>query len=179
MRKDKSVGDEWRAITYMVFDAPHLSSMFKKRLSEIKDELDPSSKHVKLLEHSICKGKKHLQEEMDKVLAIGGEGLMIKDPRCRYEQRRSEKLLKVKTFQDAEAKVLGWENGTGRCENMMGAIRVKDLKSGVLFKIGSGFTDQQRNHPPKKGTIVTYKYQNLTDAGHPRFPIFLREHPGI
>jgi DNA ligase 1 len=116
---------------------------------------------------------------MAKVLEKGGEGLMIKDPKCRYEHKRSDKLLKVKTFIDSEAKVLGHEEGSGRCENMLGALRVKDLKSGVLFKIGSGFNDETRLNPPKIGSIVTYKYQNLSDSGIPRFPIFLRVHPGM
>ena len=92
------------------------------------------------------------------MLDKGGEGLMIKDPKSKYEHKRSYKLLKVKVFIDAEAKVLGWEYGTGRCENMMGALKVKDVKSGVLFKIGSGFDDKMRHNPPKNGTIVTYKY---------------------
>lgn len=45
--------------------------------------------------------------ELDKVVANGGEGVMIKDPLSQYENRRSEKLLKVKTFEDAEATVIG------------------------------------------------------------------------
>ena len=42
------------------------------------------------------------------------------------------------------------------------------------FKIGSGFTDEQRESPPKIGETVTFKYQELTRAGKPRFPVFLR-----
>ena len=33
--------------------------------------------------------------------------MMIKDPASSYENRRSEKLLKVKKFDDAEATVIG------------------------------------------------------------------------
>jgi DNA ligase-1 len=45
--------------------------------------------------------------ELDKVTANGGEGMMIKDPLSKYENKRSDKLLKVKTFEDAEATVIG------------------------------------------------------------------------
>lgn len=45
--------------------------------------------------------------ELDKVVAKGGEGMMIKDPHCKYENRRSDRLLKVKIFEDAEATVIG------------------------------------------------------------------------
>jgi DNA ligase-1 len=44
---------------------------------------------------------------MDKVTAKNGEGMMIKDPECKYESKRSDKLLKVKKFEDAEATVIG------------------------------------------------------------------------
>ena len=68
--------------------------------------------------------------------------------------------------------------GTGRCASMLGALQVKD-KAGHIFKIGSGFDDEQRRNPPKVGTIVTLKHQGVTKNGIPRFPIFLRVHPGM
>ena len=103
---------------------------------------------------------------------------MLRDPKSIYEGRRSDFLLKVKKFEDAEATVIGHEKGTGRCSNMCGAIRVRG-DDGTLFKIGSGFTDAQRMKPPKLGARVTYKYMGKSDAGKPRFPIFLRLHPGV
>jgi DNA ligase-1 len=117
-------------------------------------------------------------QELDRVTDAGGEGVMIKDPKSSYENRRSDKLLKVKKFDDAEAIVIGHEKGTGRCSNMCGAIVVRG-DDGTEFKIGSGFDDSQRRKPPKLGSRVTYKYMGKTNAGKPRFPIFLREHPGM
>ena len=57
----------------------------------------------------------------------------------------------------AEATVIGHEKGTGRCETMCGAIIVRE-KDGTEFKIGSGFSDAQRRSPPKKGSVVTFKF---------------------
>ena len=87
-------------------------------------------------------------------------------------------LLKVKRFEDAEAKVIGHLKGTGRCHNMCGAIQVRE-KDGTELKIGSGFTDVQRRSPPKLGAIVTFKFQGRSKAGKPRFPIFMRLHGGM
>lgn len=115
---------------------------------------------------------------MDEICGGKGEGVMIKDPKSKYEHRRSYSLLKVKRFDDAEATVIGHERGTGRCHDMCGAIIVRE-KDGTEFKIGSGFTDAQRRSPPKKGSTVTFKYQGRSKAGIPRFPIFLRLHPGM
>jgi len=77
---------------------------------------------------------------MKKVMALKGEGLMIKDPNSMYEPKRSKVLLKVKQFDDSEATVIGHNKGTGRCSGMLGALQVK-LDNGITFKIGSGFHD--------------------------------------
>lgn len=114
-----------------------------------------------------------MDEMTEKVFERKGEGMMIKDPNSKYERKRSNFLLKVKKFDDAEATIVGIEKGTGRLENVMGAIMMKG-DDGTEFKIGSGFDDHQRANPPKVGTKITYKYQGLTKAGKPRFPIFMR-----
>lgn len=112
-------------------------------------------------------------EEMDKVVAKKGEGMMIRDPNSFYEGRRSDTLLKVKKFDDAEATVIGHKKGTGRCSAMLGALFMRE-DDGTEFKIGSGFNDQQRMHPPKIGARVTFKFMGRSKNGIPRFPIFLR-----
>jgi DNA ligase 1 len=78
---------------------------------------------------------------MDKVVAKKGEGMMIRDPNSLYEGKRTDKLLKVKKFDDAEAVVVGHQKGTGRCSNMLGALEMR-ADNGIEFKIGSGFNDQ-------------------------------------
>lgn len=51
---------------------------------------------------------------------------MLRDPNSFYENRRSKSLLKVKTFHDDEAVVLGYTAGTGRCLGMVGALKVRN-----------------------------------------------------
>jgi DNA ligase-1 len=48
------------------------------------------------------------------------------------------------------------------------------MKNGIRFKIGTGFTDKERNNPPPVGTIITFKYYGLTKSGVPKFASFLR-----
>ncbi len=105
---------------------------------------------------------------------IEGEGLMLRDPASAYENRRSKSLLKVKTFHDDEAVVLGYKPGTGRCQGMVGALKCRNTH-GVEFEVGSGLNDDMRRKPPKIGSKITYKYQEFNkDSGKPRFPTFLR-----
>lgn len=134
---------------------------------------DVNSPYIEVHEQQICKNKEHLEQELERVVEMSGEGMMIRDPESLYEYRRSEKMLKVKKAYDAEAVVLKKIKGTGRCSNMMGAILVRN-NDGIEFKIGSGFTDADRRNPPKMGSIVTYKYYELTKSGKPRFPIYMR-----
>lgn len=94
---------------------------------------------------------------MDKICGGKGEGVMLKDPKSQYEGTRSYSLLKVKRFEDAEATVIGHHRGSGRCDTMCGAIQVRE-KDGTEFKIGSGFRDAERRNPPKKGSVVTFKF---------------------
>lgn len=63
---------------------------------------------------------------------IEGEGLMLRNPESFYENRRSKSLLKVKTFYDDEATVLGYTAGTGRCLGMVGALKVRNTH-GIEF----------------------------------------------
>ena len=51
----------------------------------------------------------------------------------------------------------------------MGALLVR-LPNGTDFAIGTGFSDRERENPPAIGATVTFRYQELSDAGVPRFP---------
>jgi len=80
----------------------------------------------------------------------------------------------VKNFYDAEALVIAHHAGTGKNAHVTGAIEVK-MACGKTFKIGTGFTDAQRRKPPKIGSIVVYKFQELSKSGVPRFPVYIGE----
>lgn len=92
----------------------------------------------------------------------------------KYEDHRSSTLLKIKTFYDAEAEVTGYVPGKGKYKSITGALKCK-MASGKTFSVGSGMSDAQRNKPPKVGTIITYRFQELTRDGVPRFPTFVGE----
>lgn len=53
-----------------------------------------------------------MEDELAKVEAAGGEGLMLRKPGSAYEGCRSHALLKVKTFRDDEALVLGHQKAS-------------------------------------------------------------------
>ena len=115
-----------------------------------------------------------LQRLLGEVLASGGEGLMLHRADALWQPGRSEALRKLTPWLDAEARVVGYLPGKGRLQGRVGALRV-ETADGRRFRIGSGLSDALRANPPALGALVTYRYRELTPAGLPRFPRYLRE----
>ena len=171
-RHDKS--EQWRKISYVVFDAPGIQEPFEQRqaaLAELVSRI--GSSQVRKLSQERCHGEDHLREELARIEQLGGEGLMLRMPGSFYEAGRSTTLLKVKSFLEADALVMAHLPGEGRHHGRLGALAVV-LPNGVQFAVGSGFTDAERNHPPAVGSTITFRYQELSDRGVPRFPTFVR-----
>ncbi|MBI3464400.1 MAG: DNA ligase [Planctomycetes bacterium] len=170
-RQDKN--DHWKNIRYLVFDAPAAAIPFEDRMEFLKDSIRSwQNSYVKLHEHIRCLNLSHLQEELGRVEALGGEGLMLRRPGSKYEIGRSATLLKVKNFHDAEAEVISHEPGKGRHKGRLGAVVVR-LPNGKEFSVGTGFSDKERENPPVVGSLITFRYQELSDGGIPRFPSYI------
>lgn len=163
----------WKEITFKVFDAPKLDKTFEERMEFLKSYFAKNpSKSINLVDQEKCKGIVHLKKKLAEVEKLGGEGLMLRQPLSKYVGNRSSTLLKVKSFFDAEAKVIRHEPGKGKYKGLCGALFC-ELPNGKHFAVGSGLSDQDRRNPPPVGSIITYRYQELTEAGIPRFPTFV------
>jgi DNA ligase-1 len=98
---------------------------------------------------------------------------MLHNGNAMYRAGRTIDLLKVKRFEDAEALVIAHLPGKGKYHNMLGALLVK-THDGKQFRIGSGFSDAERRHPPPIGSSITYQYTGFTRKGIPKFASFQR-----
>lgn len=141
-------------------------------------------------------------------LEEGYEGCILRSPAGLYKNGRStakeQGMLKLKRFADGEAQIVEMEeemeNGNeatkdafGRTERSshkanlrgkgsMGALVVQDLKTGVQFKIGTGFDSEQRGGFWRQrdkfiGAVVKYQHFPIGAKDRPRFPKYagLRE----
>ena len=166
-------GDRWEDITFQVFDAPDAPGDFETRYQHLHNMPKMlSTGSVRIVQQTKCTGKAHLDQELDRVTKLGGEGLMLRQPGSKYVARRSSTLLKVKPFFDMEVVVTGYTAGKGKHKGVVGAL-VCDL-GGKSFKVGGGLKDKERANPPPVGTIITIKYQNLTKKGIPRHGSYVR-----
>lgn len=159
------------------------------------------------VKHKKVKDEDELNAFETKALEGGFEGVMLRSADGRYKHGRStakeQILMKLKRFEDAEARIMGFEeqmhNGNEATtdklgakvrsakksgmsgKNTLGALQVVGLNGefkGYSFNIGSGFNDELRAKIWKqpdlfKGQVVKYKYFSLGSKDAPRFPVFL------
>ena len=93
---------------------------------------------------------KRVQEELQRVMDAGGEGVMLRSPYSIWSTERSNRLLKVKKLDDHEGVVIGYTSGAetdkgSKLRGMLGALVLRTVgpKGPVVFEL-SGFTDAER-----------------------------------
>jgi DNA ligase-1 len=171
-RKEPDV--DWKKVRYLIFDAPRVEGGFEKRLAYARFWFQQhANPYAEVLQQQVCENEAHLRKKLRQIESLGGEGIMLRKPNSPYEVGRSYNLLKVKTYEDAEATVIGHLPGSGKHAGRLGALLV-ELPNGIRFAIGTGFSDRERDNPPPVGSIVTYKYYGYHKSGIPRFASFLR-----
>lgn len=192
--------------TYFVFDyvKDDLNKPYLDRMKDL-DNLDLSAfPFISKVMPTEIKNESELRSYEDGVLANGYEGVMVRSANGRYKCGRSSVkegiLLKIKRFVDSEAEIVGFEelmhnnnvatkDAFGRTErsshkanlvgsDTLGAVLVKDVKSGIEFKIGTGFDADTRksiwnNRDELIGSIIKYKSFPVGVKEAPRFPVFL------
>lgn len=164
----------WRDVRFMVFDLPTHPGPFAERVVRMRSLVSTArSAHLAMIPQQHLDTRAELEAELARVVAGGGEGLMLHRRDARYRAGRSEDLLKYKPHEDAEAQVVAHLPGKGKYAGMMGALQVR-TPDGRHFRIGTGFTDAQRARPPPVGAWLTYRYNGLTSTGLPRFARFMR-----
>ena len=164
----------WREMRFMVFDLPAHGGTFDQRLpalNQLVESLDQP--WVQAVPQQRVASDAALQKLLLRTVRAGGEGLMLHRGASMYRAGRSDDLIKVKTHEDAEAKVVAHLPGQGRHAGRLGAL-VVEMPSGQRFRLGAGLTDAERDHPPPVGSWVTYRFRGTHDSGVPRFASFVR-----
>jgi DNA ligase-1 len=156
-------------VQYHVFDHFIATGEWRNRFKSV--ELQAAGHpHVRILPQTLVEhGDDILQLEAD-YLALGYEGLILRDPRGLYKAGRSTLsegyLIKLKRFSHSEAEIMetielcrnaneakpderGYMKRSSHQENkvpagVLGALSVRDMATGVTFEIGTGFCDTDR-----------------------------------
>ena len=169
----------WRMLRFMVFDLPAHGGTFTERIPALNGLVSRIDQPwVQAVPQTKVASPQALRSLLDKTVKNGGEGLMLHRGASLYKGLRSDDLLKLKTHEDSEAQVVAHLPGQGKHAGRLGALLVEVPAAGgkpaQRFKLGTGFSDAQRQSPPAIGARVTYRFRGLNDSGIPRFASFLR-----
>jgi len=177
VRREEALDEEWRSITYQLYELPGGAGTFSDRIAALQERVRKAGvPWLQVLEQTRMNDVAALKQKLAQVVREGGEGLMLHRADAVWQTGRSDVLLKLKPYQDAEAVIVSHEPGKGKYEGMLGAV-VLVTPSGQRFRLGTGFSDAMRRDPPPIGSTVTYRYRDLTSKGLPRFASFLRVRP--
>ena len=174
VRRETPEDNEWRQVRYMLFELPGGTGTFRQRVAQMQAlVVQAKVPWLQVIEQSPAVNRENLGKMLAKVVREGGEGLMLHRADAVYETGRSDTLLKLKPWLDAEGTVVRHVAGKGKYAGMLGALEIR-LDDARIVRLGSGFSDAQRRNPPPLGATVTYRYRDLTSKGLPRFASFLR-----
>ena len=169
----------WRGLRYMVFELPGAGGTFAERVARIAALVQATGwAPLVAAPQSPVADRDALQRRLAHTVAEGGEGLMLHLASAPCSSGRSDVLVKLKPHRDAEATVVAHHAGQGKYAGLLGALEVRSPE-GRQFMIGSGLSDAQRRAPPVIGSVVTYRYRELTNTGLPRFASFMRVHEAM
>lgn len=159
----------WRHLRYKVFEVPEAPGGLRQRLSRVSNYLsEHPDTRIDVIAQLECRDHQHLQQKLTEIIALGGEGLVLRNPNSAYESGRTPNALKVKRFDDMQGVVIGYRPGKGKYQGLVGALHI-ELANGKRFYLGSGLSDQERASPPAIGERVDFRYQGFTEKGIPRF----------
>ena len=165
--------EAWRAVRFMVFDLPAHGGRFSDRVATMRRLRAARHPHLQPVAQQRVESSAALEAQLASVVTAGGEGLMLHHADAYYRDGRSEALLKLKPFDDAEGTVVDYTRGRGKYRGLVGALVLR-LDDGRLLRVGSGLSDADRAEPPPLGSRVTFRYSGLTSTGLPRFARYLR-----
>ncbi|MBE18276.1 MAG: hypothetical protein CMH79_05895 [Nitrospinae bacterium] len=201
---------EWIPIKYVVYDLPNRNISFKERKIELKKIIDKNNLRWSIVretlpppfntidcpiiysQQTVIQSTEHLNKMYQDIIKNGGEGLMLKEPKSLYEDKRSYNMLKLKPSFDEEGIIVDYKMGKNKYTGLLGGFVCKPLinmnhyhiidnKESHEFTI-SGMDDTVRkdykvSHPI--GSVISYTHNGKTNLGKPRFARYIRKRDDI
>lgn len=161
-------------VQYHIYDvaAPGAFQERYSKLSEIMQLNEPMS--LVLVPTQVAMVEDDVSRLFESCVALGFEGVMVRNSNSNYVNKRSNDLLKVKEFDDSEFPIVGVKEGRGKLAGH--AIFVCDALNGETFDAKldgdtSYLKELYENHSLWTGKKLTVQYQGFTAYGIPRFPV--------
>jgi DNA ligase-1 len=166
--------DSAKVIEYHIYDLPSHNGTFIQRHYELcKMELYTHTQCCIAVETRRVDKAQEVESLYAGYVERGYEGQMLRLDAL-YENKRSNSLLKHKSFIDEEFKIVDVIEGNGNLSGMVGAL-VFESAQGDTFNasVNGGWDylkDLWKNKRKIVGKMATICYFNITPDGKPRFP---------
>jgi DNA ligase-1 len=155
------------AVSYNVFDIVSTEPFYLRFASVVPMLRDHKS--VRAVPTHVCDTLDQALSYFHHYKRTGYEGIMFRHGPDGYLSKRCNSLLKHKAWFDSEFRIIGLEEGTGKCTDTLGAL-VCVTPAGKRFRVGTGFDDATRKMyflQPPIGALASVQYIGLSDEGIP------------
>lgn len=149
-----------------------LDEFFRANMTKIQEQ-----DNLKIVFHHkiTAPSKQEVLDYEQACIAAGFEGAMLNPDIPYYRGKKSNKMLKFKTFHTWDCEILGFYEGEKgkEFEGTLGGVTVLQ-ENGLECNVGSGFSIEERHHIWTNqhlylGRIIEVKYQELNEYDKMRF----------
>lgn len=151
----------WDYIPYVLFTDGYAPTPYETRFEKLSMAIEGASDRIELVPHIVVESLDAAKVIFEQFLAEGKEGIILKDPKGEWEDKRSKGQIKFKGELECDLKITAMEEGTGKYSGQLGALICASSDNGIQVRVGSGLTDEQRKNLYTSeliGKIVAVKY---------------------
>lgn len=151
---------------------------FARRREILEDTFWPGNDVIRLVPQHQATNQAEAQALLRRMLEMGREGAVFKQPFVEYVFDRHESWVAVKPVETVDGKVVGFAEGTGKHEGRLGAL-LCNMLDGTVFAVGTGFSDAERqeiwdDQDEFLGRWAEVKCQGGQKVATIRHPAFMR-----
>jgi ATP-dependent DNA ligase len=172
----------WDVINYDAFSSASADkTTYEERFGKLQKISFQGISKIGLVESFEANSAEEIHAIYTKYLEAGQEGIILKDKRGIWENKRTKSQIKFKNESTCELLVTDWIEGTGKYEGVLGALSCQSSDGNLSVNVGSGFNEAQRSEMTREnivGKIVEVKYNgkivNKNGGSSLFLPIFIR-----
>lgn len=86
------LANNWVGLSFQIFDAPAMDAPFRNRYAFLNSQSLPA--HCGIIKQTRCNDTKHVVEVADVIVGDGGEGVVVRNPRAKYNAGRTWDVLR-------------------------------------------------------------------------------------
>lgn len=127
------------------------------------DTLCVNSQTFKVVDTRFVFSMEEAHKHFTDILAQGGEGTILKNPKGMWKDGTSKDQVKYKLECEIDLLCTGWIEGEGKYKGKIGALQCQSSDGKLKVNVGSGFTDKEREQEPPVNKIITVKANDIVD----------------